>query len=142
MAMTREELEKVSYLEYCRKEREILDSLGRISNRCDGADCNCCPLCESIFECNDLSDEAIKERLEIVMNYKKKEINKKEIDWSKVPKDTLIRVWENGREDCKVNRYFSHYFNGVVYAFQDGRTSFTGCNCTGWDNAELVDKGE
>lgn len=138
MAMTREELEKVSYLEYCRKEREILDSLGRIGNGCDGVNCNRCPLYESIFDCDDLSDEAIKERLEIVMNYEKKQ----KVDWSKVPVNTPIRVWSDKCKNDKLNRHFSHYDNGAIYAFCNGRTSFTTNECYRWDNAELVDKGE
>ena len=62
-----------------------------------------------------------------------------EIDWSKVPVDTLIR----GRfckSDDWVNRYFSKYENGKVYAWDNGTTSKTGKSDSPWLCAEIVNE--
>ena len=45
------------------------------------------------------------------------------LDWSKVPVDTKILVSDNG--DTWHKRHFAKYENGSVYAFPNGRSSFT-----------------
>lgn len=46
------------------------------------------------------------------------------IDWSKVPVDTKILVKDNFENDW-LPRYFAKYYNGIVYAWVDGKTSFS-----------------
>ena len=47
-----------------------------------------------------------------------------ETDWSKVKIDTPIYVKAN-LDDEWIPRYFAKYLNGDVYAWTDGKTSFT-----------------
>ena len=64
-----------------------------------------------------------------------------EIDWSKVEIDTpiLVRDYE-GQEWA--NRYFAKYENKTIYAWDCGRTSWTGDGVTEWKYAKLADEGE
>lgn len=64
-----------------------------------------------------------------------------EVDWSKVEVDTPILVkyrldgeWEK--------RHFVKYENGDVYAWCDGRTSWTENNVTAWPYAKLEESNE
>lgn len=65
------------------------------------------------------------------------EYKEPEVDWSKVPIDTLIRV-KNWESSDFVNRYFSKYKNGKVYAWNNGITSKTGKSDSPWEYAEIV----
>lgn len=47
-----------------------------------------------------------------------------ELDWSKVEVDTPILVMDK-KESIWHKRYFAKYENGVVYAWIDGKTSWT-----------------
>lgn len=64
-----------------------------------------------------------------------------EIDWSKVKIDTPILVSSDGKK--WLNRYFSNYANGQVYAWLNGYTSWTSqdflYNATPWQYAKLAD---
>lgn len=63
-----------------------------------------------------------------------------EVDWSRMPVDTLILVSNNN-----VNwhsRYFAEYKDGAVYAWNDGFTSFASENnnrATLWEYAKLAE---
>lgn len=61
------------------------------------------------------------------------------IDWSKVTVDTPILVRDNSFSEWG-KRYFAKYDNGVVYAWSNGTTSWTGDRCTPWKLAKLPDK--
>ena len=67
------------------------------------------------------------------------ECEEPEVDWSKVPVDTLIRVklYESANW---INRYFSKYKNGKVYAWNNGTTSKTGGSDSSWTFAEIVNE--
>ena len=61
------------------------------------------------------------------------------IDWSKVAVDTPILVRDNiffkwGK------RYFAKYENGIVYAWNNGATSWSGDRCTPWKLAKLPER--
>ena len=62
------------------------------------------------------------------------------IDWSKVPIDTKILVSDNGETWFK--RYFAKYENKKIYAWDNGRTSFSARNndVTGWKYAKLYNE--
>lgn len=65
------------------------------------------------------------------------EYKESEVDWSKVPVDTLIRVKEN-EIDKWVLRYFAKYKDGKIYAWDHGCTSKT-TNCVAtWRYGEIV----
>ena len=70
------------------------------------------------------------------------------IDWSKVPVDTKILVADYDSEGEAIEwkkRHFAKYENGIVYAWDDGKTSFTAKldgSCMNWDCAKLYKEGE
>lgn len=67
------------------------------------------------------------------------------IDWSKVPVDTKILVRDHNEEEWR-RKYFAKYEDGKIYAWLNGRTSFTShdssCSYTEWDQAKLYEEGE
>ena len=68
----------------------------------------------------------------------------KEIDWSKVPVDTKILV-SSSRNGFYEHRHFARYDNGKVYAFREGKTSFTSDIeefVVYWEFAKLYKEGE
>ena len=64
-----------------------------------------------------------------------------EVDWSKVEVDTPILVRDYEGQEW-VRRYFAEYKCGTVYAWDVGRTSWTGDGVTGWVYAKLAESGE
>ncbi len=64
------------------------------------------------------------------------------IDWSKVEVDTPILVSTVNNKGWK-HRHFAKYEDGYIYAWDDGKTSWTSNNtvCT-WDFAKLPTKEE
>lgn len=63
------------------------------------------------------------------------------VDWSKVKIDTPIYVKINS-DDEWIPRYFAKYLNGEVYAWNDGKTSFTTTERVSWNYAKLAIKEE
>ena len=68
------------------------------------------------------------------------EYEEPEVDWSKVPVDTLIRAKMNKNDDW-IRRYFAKYKNGKIYAWNYGATSRTTSSMTDYNYAELVNEG-
>lgn len=66
------------------------------------------------------------------------EYKEPETDWSKVEVDTpiLVRQVEDGRW---LERHFAKYEGGKVYAWEDGHTSWTEDDVTGWKYAKLAE---
>lgn len=62
------------------------------------------------------------------------------VDWSKVPVDTPVRVWNN-ESTTKEKRHFAGYENGYVLTWPHGGTSWSSPkHCVSeWDHAELVE---
>lgn len=70
------------------------------------------------------------------------EYKEREIDWSKVPVDTPIYVWDDNEDKIiyKEKRHFAEYDtnNNRIIAFMDGQTSWSSeQNVMSWDNAEI-----
>lgn len=88
----------------------------------------------SCVQCKLISDMWLEEE------YKEQE---PEVDWSKVAVDTpiLVRDSENSRWR---KRYFAKYENGKVFAWNDGKTSWTNYDEEPlvWNYAKLADKEE
>lgn len=61
----------------------------------------------------------------------------KDIDWSKVPVDTPVLVWN--LEECLYKRYFSGIKDGRFSAYPDGRTSWSSItdNIRYWNHCKL-----
>ena len=67
------------------------------------------------------------------------EYKEPEIDWSKVPVDTPIYVWDNCDNGSTYKRYFAGYdkINNMIIAFDNGGTSWNSITTTKWDNAKI-----
>lgn len=70
-----------------------------------------------------------------------KEPEEPEVDWNNVEVDTpiLVRDYE-GQEWAR--RYFAKYENETIYAWDSGRTSWTGDGVTEWKYAKLAESEE
>lgn len=123
-----------SYVEVMNRAREILDSLGRKEAFCQGVYCDSCPFQKEFCEEADKLENP-EGFADFVMNY---DIT----DWSKVKVDTPIYVTrEYHKTWCP--RYFAKYENGKVYAWDNGKASFTANGeCSSWDKAKLVEDKE
>lgn len=58
------------------------------------------------------------------------------VDWSKVAVDTPILIRDSSFSKWG-KRYFAKYENGIVYAWSNGATSWSGDRCTPWKLAKL-----
>ena len=63
-----------------------------------------------------------------------------EIDWYKVAVDTPILV-KNSENDYWHERHFAKYVNGRVYAWDNGKTSWTEDVVIAWEYAKLAEEG-
>ena len=61
-----------------------------------------------------------------------------EVDWSKVEVDTPILVRANEAKPW-IRRYFAKYEDGIVYAWNDGRTSWNEAVATVWKYTKLAE---
>jgi hypothetical protein len=61
-----------------------------------------------------------------------------EPDWRKVPVDTKILVRDKDIDPWE-KRHFAKFENGDVYAWVDGKTSFTTRNTMCWQHAKLAE---
>lgn len=66
-----------------------------------------------------------------------------ETDWSKVEVDTPILVRNSEYATTSwVRRYFAEYKDGIVYAWNGGKTSWTTDNTYPWEYAKLAESEE
>ena len=124
--------DNVTMKEYMKKKKEMLDDLGRVDGKCDGVRCFQCPFNDDDVDCDVFEMLNIDKALKAVMEYEPK------VDWSKVEVDTKILV-RDSKEDNWEHRYFSKYKDGIIYAWNDGKTSFTSdySEMTEWKYAKL-----
>lgn len=111
--------------EYCEfVKKNVLPNLTDCTNgECDGV--SSCTLCRTIF-----------------VFWLDEEYEEPEVDWAKVPVDTLVRV-RNDEDSPWVLQYFKEFDEERNYKFlawSNGRTSKTaGGMRTGWKYCELVE---
>ncbi len=60
------------------------------------------------------------------------------IDWGKLPVDTKILVSDDNKN--WVRRHFAGYFEGYIYTWESGLTSFTTDSMNKWENAMLYEE--
>lgn len=69
------------------------------------------------------------------------EYKEREIDWSKVPVDTPIYVWDEDNYNNKLPRHFASFNHDTIGTFSDGQTSWTMDDKYGdivyWEHAEI-----
>ena len=63
------------------------------------------------------------------------------VDWSKVAVDTPILVRDSEANEWR-KRYFAKYYNGIVYAWGGGTTSWSAERSTCWKMAKLAESEE
>ena len=82
--------------------------------------------CKTVFKCDecDLFDGRVCVDSDKLKKWMQSEYREPEIDWSKVPVDTKIFV-RNCKDDKWIPGYFAGYEDNIVYAFENGRTSFS-----------------
>ena len=101
--------------------------------------CNSSLLCNECLFNNNLdfcSDEAL--------NWLFSEYKEPEVDWSKVKVDTPILVKDILKSEW-IKRYFAKYENGRVYAWKEGKTSWSAVNehnVNSWKYAKLAEREE
>ena len=96
--------------------------------------------CDTINNCKhcDFYNEGILCE-EVIKEWANSEYKEREIDWSKVPVDTPIYVWDNCDNGSTYKRYFAEYdkINNMIIAFDNGGTSWNSVTTTKWDNAKI-----
>lgn len=120
-----EDYSKVTFMEYIEKKKAIIKSLGGTEGECYGVPCNDCPF---MGRCRPMELGTPEKALELVMNY---EIP---VDWTKVPVDTPIYV-RDSEDESWYPRHFAKFENEKVFAWKEGRTSFSTEN----DLDEIID---
>lgn len=69
--------------------------------------------------------------------------NEPHVDWSKVPVDTPILVSEYDDGFAWERRHFAKFQNGQVYAWAEGRTSWSAkSKCMSWEYVKLAEDGD
>lgn len=102
---------------------------------CRGIECKECDLYEK--RSNSCRSSAHNFREWFNSEYKPK------VDWSKVAVDTPILVRDSEKSAWK-KRHFAKYENEIVYAWEDGATSWSAynSNITDWKMAKLAENEE
>lgn len=95
-----------------------------------------CKYCYLRLKKGSRCDDACKEWCE-------SEYEEPSIDWSKIPVDTPILV-KNNHDDEWLHRHFAKFEDGVVYAWDDGKTSWSlsSLGKVDWKYAKLAEDGE
>ena len=104
--------------------KTVMDIIDEVRNEM------CRDYCKYVKECSML------QMLWLLEEYE--EPKEPEVDWSKVAVDTPILV-RQGKSGRWFERHFAKYENGDVYAWVDGRTSWTGATEAKWTYAKLAD---
>ena len=90
------------------------------TDNCNGIDCIRCSVLRALWLLEDYKEP--------------------EVDWSKVEVDTPILV-SNSEDGDWYKRYFAKY-NGKVFAWSDGHTSWNETDVRAWDYAKLAETEE
>lgn len=126
------------------KYKEELENIGVINPNglavidgkpcmCQEAECNMCELRSEESCCFYKTD-----------NWLFSEYKEPEVDWSKVKVDTPILVKDILKSEW-IKRYFAKYENGRVYAWKEGKTSWSAVNehnVNSWKYAKLAESEE
>lgn len=122
---------KVSAMEYLEK----LIKIDKEETCCLYIDCEDCKYHNiSCISMEEIADIGAENHIKSVMMFG----TKPEIDWTKVKKDTLIEVSDDGK--LWYRRYFAMYEDGKVYAYIGGCTSKTAHYKNPWKYARIVDE--
>lgn len=101
---------------------------------CDEIDCQDCDFSKKVEPCEENCEKLAKEWL----------LSEYQVDWSKVKVDTPILVRDDEDEEW-IKSCFAKFENGLVYAWSEGRTSWTtqsSEDSLSWGNAKLAESEE
>lgn len=136
--------EEITMVEYQNLKLSMLKQLGDENGTCEGVWCeDCCLGPANIIgnSCSTVELTDTQKAIELVQDWHKEHTLK--IDWSKVPIDARVIVWDNDLKNYKVKRHFAKFENGEIYAWNNGETSWSSEKdkyCVSkWDNAELAE---
>ena len=95
--------------------------------------------CTDALDCYDCKFYYNDDCINAFIKWVNSEYKEREIDWSKVPVDTPIYVWDNLDNSSTYKRYFAGYdkINNMIIAFDNGGTSWNSITTTKWDNAKI-----
>ena len=95
--------------------------------------------CTDALDCYDCKFYYNDDCINAFIKWANSEYKEREIDWSKVPVDTPIYVWDNLDNSSTYKRYFAGYdkINNMIIAFDNGGTSWNSITTTKWDNAKI-----
>ena len=95
--------------------------------------------CTDALDCYDCKFYHNDDCINSFIKWVNSEYKEREIDWSKVPVDTPIYVWDNLDNSSTYKRYFAGYdkINNMIIAFDNGGTSWNSITTTKWDNAKI-----
>ena len=95
--------------------------------------------CTDVSDCHDCKLYYNDDCINAFIKWVNSEYKEREIDWSKVPVDTPIYVWDNCDNGSTYKRYFAGYdkINNMIIAFDNGGTSWNSITTTKWDNAKI-----
>lgn len=124
--------DNVTVKEYMKKKLKMFNDLGRTQENCIGVRCSECPLNEKYngYNCSSLEMLYPGKAIELVMNYEPK------VDWTKVPVDTKVLV-KDYKSDDWLKRHFAKYEDNKIYAYDDGKSSFTTDVIVSWRYGKL-----
>ena len=94
--------------------------------------------CTDALDCYDCKFYYNDDCINAFIKWANSEYKEREIDWSKVPVDTPIYVWDN-YDNRTYKRHFAGYDkeNNMIFVFDDKGTSWSSVTTTKWDNAKI-----
>lgn len=98
------------------KAEELSEFLRKKETICNSVEsCEECPITEGKERCTNVN--LTQKQVDLIMAWKSP------VDWSKVPIDTRVVVWDV--EARKHRRYFAKYQDGKIYTYPSGATSWS-----------------
>lgn len=97
--------------------------------------------CTDLYKCDECNFGKKKSCTEYIEDWLFSEYKEPEVDWSKVKVDTPILVKDILKSEW-IKRYFAKYENGRVYAWKEGKTSWSAVNehdVNFWKYAKLAE---
>lgn len=100
--------------------------------------------CTDLYKCDECNFGKKKSCEPYLEEWLFSEYEEPEVDWSKVKVDTPILVKDILKSEW-IKRYFAKYENGRVYAWKEGKTSWSAVNehnVNSWKYAKLAESEE
>ena len=119
--MTNREHYREQIIDICAKGGRPIFSYGRLTG-CYGHDCK---ICSNWRKSQHFFGTGFSCKVQEDFNKWLEQEYEPAVDWSKVPVDAPILVKDERSSDKWFQRHFAYYHDGKVYAWKNGRTSYT-----------------